>query len=421
MRTDLGWRLDPSIAYLNHGSFGACPEPVLVVQSAWRERMEREPIRFLDHELEGLLDDARHALGRFLNADPDGLAFVPNATAGLNAVLGSLRFEPGDELLTTDHEYNAAITTTRAAAERAGASVVVAAVPFPLQDASEVVDAIMAAVTPRTRLAVISHVTSPTGLVLPIGSIVERLEERGVDTLVDGAHAPGMVPLELDALRAAYYTGNAHKWLCAPKGTAFLWVRRDRRDSVHPQIVSHGANDPRTDRPRFRLEFDWTGTPDPTASLTIPGAIDWMSRQVDGGWPAIMASNRAMALAVRDRLGRALRIGAPAPDGMIGSMVALPLVGVATDVEAERLHLDLFEQDRIEVPVGGWPVRGARAQVTDAPRRVLLRFSAQRYVEEADVDRLLEALTRRGLTDAARDRLTIRGVTPCSAGPRPRH
>jgi len=395
MRTDLGWTLDPSITFLNHGSFGACPAAVLAVQREWRDRLEREPVTFLDRELEGHLDRARQVVAAFLGADPAGLVFVPNATTASNAVLGSLRFEPADELLTDDHEYNATLNTVRAAADRNGARAVVARLPFPLAGDDEVVAAFLAAVTPRTRLAVISHVTSPTGLILPIERIVRELDARGIDTLVDGAHAPGMVPLALDELGAAYYTGNGHKWLCGPKGAGFLWVRADRRERIHPSIVSHGANATRTDRPRFRLEFDWVGTADPTAALTLPAAIDWMAGLDRGGWPAVMAANRALALEARDRLAAALGGPPPAPDALIGSMAAVPIPGLHTDEEAARLHEELFDEDRIEVPVVPWPVPGARARPTDAPTSVFVRVSTQRYTESIDVERLVAALGRR--------------------------
>jgi isopenicillin-N epimerase len=395
MRTDLGWTLDPAVTYLNHGSFGACPAAVLAVQQEWRDRLEREPVTFLDRELEGHLDRARDALGAFLGADAAGLAFVPNATAASNAVLRSLRFEPGDELLTCDHEYNATLNTIRAAADRDGARMVIAALPFPTSGDDELVDAVLASVTPRTRLAVVSHVTSPTGLILPIERLVRELDARGIDTLVDGAHAPGMLPLALDALGAAYYTGNGHKWLCGPKGAAFLWVRADRRERIHPTIVSHGANATRTDRPRFRLEFDWVGTGDPTAALTLPAAIDWMARLEPGGWPAVMAANHALALEARDRLVAALGGPTPAPDALIGSMAAVPIHGWRTDADAAWLHEELFDEDRIEVPIVPFPVPGARPHPTDPPKSVLVRVSAQRYNDSGDIERLVDALGRR--------------------------
>ncbi len=389
MRHDLGWTLDPAVTFLTHGTFGACPEAVLAGQRLLRDRMEAEPVRFLDLDLPGLLDAARAAVGRFLQADPDGLAFVPNATTGVNTILQSLRFEPGDELLANDHEYNATINAMRSVAARDGAHVVIAPIPFPIHHAGEALEAILAAVTPRTRLVVVSQVTSPTALILPVDELVAALAERGIDTLVDGAHAPGMVPVDLDRLAAAYWTGNGHKWLCGPKGAAVLWVRSDRRARIHPIVVSHGANTPVTDRSRFRLEFDWTGTPDPTAYLALPAAIDWMAAR-PGGWPATMAANHELVLAGRDRLAAALGIEAPAPDSMLGAMAALPLDRVPDEAAARELGRRLLDEHRIQVPVGPWPVRAARTE--GAEPRILIRVSAQRYNEPADYDRLAEAL-----------------------------
>ncbi len=395
MRSDLGWRLDPAVTFLNHGSYGACPVPVLAAQRALRDRMEAEPVRFLAGDLRGLLDAARLEVAAFLGADPDGLAFVPNATTGVNTILQSLRFEPGDELLTNDHEYNATINAMRAAARRDGAQVVVAQIPFPIADPGAALEGILAAVTARTRLVLASQVTSPTALVLPVAELVAELDRRGIDTLVDGAHAPGMVPLDLEALGAAYWTGNGHKWLCGPKGSAVLWVRADRRERIHPLVVSHGANDPLTDRSRFRAEFDWTGTADPTACLALPAAIDWMAASAPdgGGWPAIMAANHTLLLAGRDRIAEALGVAPSAPDSMLGSMAALPVPGLGDDAAAEDLERRLATEDGIQVPIGGWPARAAR--VGGDLQRILIRISAQRYNEPADYDRLAEALVKR--------------------------
>jgi isopenicillin-N epimerase len=393
MRHDLGWRLDASVTFLNHGSYGACPTPVLDTQRELRDRMEAEPVRFLSGDLPGLLDSARREVATFLGADPDGLTFVSNATTGVNTVLRSLSFQPGDELLTDDHEYNATINALRAVAARDGARVVIARIPFPIHGPGEAIDAILGAVTERTRIVLVSHVTSPTALVLPIAELVAELDRRGIDTLVDGAHAPGMVPVELDALGAAYWTGNGHKWLCGPKGSAVLWVRADRRERIHPLVVSHGANEPLTERTRFRAEFDWTGTSDPTAWLSLPSAIAWMAAADEGGWPEVMAANHVLALAGRDRIAAALGVPPPARDSMLGSMAALPVPGLGDDGEAEAVGRALEAEDRIQVPIGGWPVRAA--WTGDGPDQVLIRISAQRYNEIADYDRLAEALIRR--------------------------
>ncbi len=232
-------------------------------------------------------------------------------------------------------------------------------------------------------------------LVLPVAELVAELDRRGIDTLVDGAHAPGMVPLDLEALGAAYWTGNGHKWLCGPKGSAVLWVRADRRERIHPLVVSHGANDPLTDRSRFRAEFDWTGTADPTACLALPAAIDWMAASAPdgGGWPAIMAANHTLLLAGRDRIAEALGVAPSAPDSMLGSMAALPVPGLGDDAAAEDLERRLATEDGIQVPIGGWPARAAR--VGGDLQRILIRISAQRYNEPADYDRLAEALVKR--------------------------
>ena len=308
------WTLDPAITFLNHGSFGACPREVLDHQSELRARMEREPVHFFVHQLEPLWNAAREQAAAFVGARPEDLAFVRNATAGVNAVLRSLRFAPGDQLLCTDHGYNACRNVLAFVAERWGAEVVVAELPFPLSDPSEVTRAIADAVTDRTRLALIDHVTSPTGLVLPIAEITEALSERGVRTLVDGAHAPGMLALDVEATGATWYTANFHKWTCAPKGAAMLWARPDAQEGLHPAVISHGYNSGRP-RKRFLEEMDWTGTDDPTPALCVPKAIEVVGA-IGGGWDAIRERNRALVLHGRDILAEALDVAAPAPDAM---------------------------------------------------------------------------------------------------------
>ena len=289
--------------------------------------------------------------------------------------------------MATDHTYNACRNALDAASARAGAHIVVATLPFPVATPEQMLGAVLARVGPRTRLALVDHVTSPTGLVLPIERLVRELAARGVDALVDGAHAPGMVPLDLRALGAAYYTGNCHKWICAPKGSGFLYVRRDRQQGVRPLVISHGANSARLDRSRFRLEFDWVGTTDPTAYLTVPAAIRYMGSLLPGGWPALMAHNRMTALAARDRLCTALGVPPPAPDSMIGSLAALPVpegfTPAGRDGERDALHLALFDRYGLELPIFTWAALGCR----------ILRVSAQLYNSAADYERLAEALT----------------------------
>lgn len=415
MRTDLGWGLDPAVTFLNHGSYGACPEPVLASQRAWRDRLEAEPVRFMDRILPDALADARGRIAAFLGADPEGLAFVSNATSGVNTVLRSLRFEPGDELLTTDHEYNATLNALSVVAERDGARVVMARIPLPLTDPVQAFDAVMDAVTPRTRFALISHITSPTAVILPIAELVAALDAKGIDTLVDAAHAPGMVPVDLNVLGAAYWTGNGHKWLCGPKGSAMLWVRADRRDRIRPLVISHGANEPLEGRARFRLEFDWTGTGDPTPALALADAIDWIGALWPGGWPAVMASNHALALAGRDLVAEALGVEPIAPDAMTGAMAALALPGPTDDATARALQRALTDQDGIQVPIMPWPVRAARRPGAAAELR-LLRVSAQRYNELGDYGRLAAALPTRLAAEWPRSGRGVAGRRPC---PRP--
>jgi isopenicillin-N epimerase len=381
------WSLERGLVFLNHGSFGACPTEVLRHQAALRAEMEAEPVRFLSRELDDRLDVARAALAAFVGADPDDLAFVTNATSGVNAVLRSRLFAAGDELLTTDHAYGACRNTLDFVAERTGARVVIVTVPFPVASPDEVVAAVLAKVTTRTRLALLDHITSPTALILPIERLIAELGARGVEVLVDGAHAPGMVRLNLATLGATYYSGNCHKWLCAPKGSAFLWTRRDRQPEVRPLTISHGATAVRPGRSRFRLEFDWTGTSDPTAWLTVPKAIEYLGALVQGGWPALMARNHALALEGRRLLCAAAGAEPPCPDEMVGSLAAVRLPDGTAEVGWRRpdpLQARLFHDWRIEVPVMSWPA---------APRR-LVRISAQLYNHREHYERLAEALRK---------------------------
>ena len=382
------WLLDPAVVFLNHGSFGACPQRVLEFQSEWRERMERQPLQFLVRELEAHLDSAREALAQFVGADAANLVFVPNATTGVNTVLRSLEFKPGDELLVTNQEYNACRNVLDFVAERSGARVVVANIPFPFHNADDLIAPVLNCVTPRTRLALLDHVTSQTGIVQPIARLVSELNQRGVDTLVDGAHAPGMVPLNLNQLGAAYYTGNCHKWLCAPKGAALLHVRRDKQKSIRPLTISHGANSTRKDRTRFLLEFNWPGTWDPTAALSVPEAIRFVGSLLPGGWPEIMARNRALALAGRKILGAALPAGESCPAEFIGSLAAIPLPDAPVNALPQLpfneypLQDALRLQHRIEVPIISWP----------APPKRWLRISAQLYNSLPQYELLAQAL-----------------------------
>jgi isopenicillin-N epimerase len=384
------WLLDPKIIFLNHGSFGSCPRAVLKFQKKLRDRLEREPIQFLVRDLEALLDEARRELSAFVNAEPDNLVFVQNATSGVNTVLRSLKFSRGDELLVTDNEYNASRNALEFVAEKSGARAVVARVPFPIESENQIVEAVLDRVTSRTRLALLDHVTSQTGLVFPIERLVRELSARGVETLVDGAHAPGMVPLNLKQLGATYYTGNCHKWICAPKTAAFLYVKRERQKEIRPLVISHGANSPRKDRSRFLLEFSWMGTSDPTACLTVPEALRYIASLRPGGWPEVMQRNRALAIAARKLICDALEIEPPCPESLIGSMASIPIPDAVENSKsklpafADALQDELRRVYKIEVPIIPWPER---------PKR-LLRVSAQLYNSLPQYEKLAQAMRK---------------------------
>ncbi len=387
------WALDPAVVFLNHGSFGACPRTVLAAQADLRAEMEANPVAFLGRALEARLDAARARLATFVGADPDDLAFVPNATAGVASILRSLRFAPGDEIVTTDHEYNAALNMARFAAARDGSRLVVARIPLPTSGPDEVAERLLAVVGPRTRLVLVSHVTSPTALVLPVERLVETLEGRGIPVLVDGAHGPGMLPLDLAGLGASYYTGNLHKWVCAPKGAAFLHVRRDRQVAIRPLAISHGANDPRPGRSTFRKEFDWTGTADPTPFLAVPAAVDAVGGMLAGGWAAAMARNARLAVAARRVLAPAAGLPVLGPEAMLGSMAAIELLpdpGFADRDPSGRdpLQARLLAEAAVEVPLHPWP----RDPGPGERRRRLLRVSAHLHNDPGEYDHLADAL-----------------------------
>jgi isopenicillin-N epimerase len=392
--SDSPWDFEPGLTFLTHGTFGACPRPIVERRAELVRKLEANPIRFYTRDYEARFDAARSEIAAFLNADPEGTVIVPNATTGVASVLESLRLRPADELLTNDHEYNATLNALGAVADRAKARVVRVSIPLPIRHPEEVVEAHLAAVTPHTRLALISHVTSPSALVFPIETLVRELDRLGVDTLVDAAHAPGMVPLDVGALGAAYWTGNGHKWLCGPKSAGVLVVREDRRGGVLPLVTGHGRNDTRTDRPILWREFDWPGTADPTAFLALPDAIRLIGGLQPGGWPAHMAANHELAVASRRMLNERLGLEPIAPESMIGAMASIQLPEVLDEDGANAIVHSLAERQRIEVPIVVFPVRGARPPGAP-PSHNLLRISAQRYNEASDYERLADALVAR--------------------------
>ena len=382
------WTLDPNTVFLNHGSFGATPTVIMDEQRRIRSLMEEDPVRFFEREYLGLWDDARRALSEFMNADVEGMAFVSNATQGINTVLRSLRLQPGDEIIVPDHSYQACWNAVDFVTERSGAKTVVVEVPFRVKGPQEVLDIIMEAVTDRTVLALIDTVTSPTGMRMPFEELTTQLQSRGVDVLLDAAHGPGIVPLDLSALAPAYCTGNCHKWLCSPKGSAFLHIREDRKHLIRPLNISHGASFEGDAQEKFEFEFSWPGTQDPSAWMCIPKAIEYLGDLVEGGWPEIMRRNHALAIEGRGILCEALGTSPPFPDSMVSALASVEIttegeVGPMSP-EGDPFHNLLLDEYGIQVPVMPWRHHGVR----------YIRISAQLYNHEDEYRYLAEALGR---------------------------
>ncbi len=371
---------------LNHGAFGACPRAVLEHQRALRCQMEAQPVQFLARQMPALLDAARQRLADFVGADPQDLVFVPNATAGVNSVLRSLAFADDDEILVTMHGYNACNNVARFVAQQSHATLVIAEIPSPLDSPQQVVEAVMSRVSPRTRIALLDHISSPSATIFPIEELVSRLSRQGIETLIDGAHAPGMVPIDLRRLGPTYYTGNCHKWLCAPRAAGFLYVRRDRQEGIVPPVISHGYNRPRSDHSRFQDLYDWPGTCDPTPWLCVGAAIDFLEGILPGGLNALTRRNHQFAVAAQSVLAEELGARPLCPPEMLGSMAAVELGDdphpPAGFVDQHRLNQELFERFGIEVPVYFFP----------APPRIVLRVSAQAYNEPGHYQRLVKAV-----------------------------
>lgn len=382
------WKFKPGLVFLNHGSFGATPSCVLEVQRQFLLDLESDLIAFLapERDLEMKLDLVRQRVADLVGASPENLAFVRNATEGVNAVLRSFPWRTGDQIVFTNHGYNACNNAARFVAEQFGLEVVEAEIPFPIQDEHQIIDAIEAAFSSRTRLLLVDHVTSPTGLVFPIERIIELAKRRNIRVLVDGAHAPGMLPLALETLAPDYYTANHHKWLCGPKVSGFLYVAPQWQAEVRPTVISHAANRPRPNRSRFIAEFDWTGTFDPTPLLALPAAIEFLESLYPGGIVELMKANREKTLAARAMFLNAFSIDNPAPASMIGSLAAIPLS--ASMFNRQRLKLlksKLYDDFNIEIPV--FP-----SITPTQPNDFILRIAMQAYNDLDQIERLIDAV-----------------------------
>jgi isopenicillin-N epimerase len=362
------------VIFLNHGSFGACPRPVFDAYHRWQVAFEAEPVDFMKRARERLAE-ARRALAAFLGAPPDDLVFVTNATTGVNIVARSLHLGPEDEVLTTDHEYGGVDRVWRFVCEQTGATLVRAAVPLPAGSREAIVEAIWSRVTPRTRVLAFSHVAAPTAIILPVEELARRARAVGILTVIDGAHAPGQIPLDLDALGADFYAGNCHKWMCAPKGAGFLYARRPAQDLLRPLVVSWGWRPEKPGPSRFIDEHEWQGTRDIAAYLAVPAAIAFFASH---GWDGVRMACPRLVTEARAALNAATGQPALCPEGpaWYGQMASVFLPGCDAETTSNRLR----EEFGIEVPIWQWG------------DRQLLRVSVQGYNTPADVEALVGAV-----------------------------
>lgn len=383
------WMLDPDVLFLNHGSFGACPAAIQDRRFRLLEELESNPVDFFLRKYPELLFEQWRRIEEFCHAEPGSMVFVENATEGVNTILRSLHFEPGDQLLTTTQEYFSSRNALYSTALRSGAELVEAVVPFPVSDDDSVVNSVIDRVTERTKLVLLDHISSPTGMIFPIECIVSELTKRGIDTLIDGAHGPGMVPLNLAELGAAYYTGNCHKWLCTPKSVALLYVRPDRQRLIHPLATSRLPEDFHTDFSDYQVEFFWGGTTDPTPMLCVSASLDFMGGLLKGGWESLMNDNRQKVLRAGKMICSVLGVEPPCPDGMLGSMFPIPLPWLQPPTPPSPDWADPFQnwlwtEHRIEVLV---------TFILNEPRRIL-RISAQLYNGDDEYRYLAEVMAK---------------------------
>jgi isopenicillin-N epimerase len=367
--------LDPDIVFLNHGSFGACPRPVFERYQEWQRELERQPVEFLGRRLNGLLAEARAALGSYLGVAPDDLVYVANVSTALNIVARSLPLQAGDEILLTDHEYGAMQRTWTFVAEQRGARVIQQPLPKPIESPEAVVEAVWAGVTPRTRVLFLSHITSPTAVILPVEALIERARAAGIWTVIDGAHAPGQVDLNLQTLGADCYGGNLHKWLSGPKGAGFLYVRRELQSLIEPLVVSWGWRPSDAGASAFVDQLQRQPTDDPSAYLSVPAAIEF---QATHEWPRVRQECHELARLARQELAKLTGVPPLVADDprLFAQMASLPM----PPCDGVALKERLYAEHRVEIPVVGWG------------ETTCLRISVQGYNTRGDVDRLVSAV-----------------------------
>ncbi len=368
--------LDSAITYLNHGSFGATPRPVFEAYQTWQRRLEYQPTEFLNRRAPGLLAEARAPLGKYLNTAPDNLVFVTNATVGLNVVAHSLPLGAGDEVLSTDHEYGALDHTWQFLARQRGFKYIRQPISTPMISADDFITQLWRGVTEHTRVIFLSHITSPTALIFPVEAVCRRARAEGILTVIDGAHVPGQLPLDLDTLGADFYSGNLHKWLCAPKGAAFLYASPARQSLIQPLIVSWGWLPDATSPQPLTDYLEWTGTRDLSAFLSVPDAIRYHQEH---DWATVQAECHQLASLALQRVGQITGLPALSPDSpeWFGQMVSIPL---PQTIQPEAFHQALYDRFRIEAPLITWN------------GRYFVRVSFQVYNCAAEIDQLEAAV-----------------------------
>ncbi len=368
--------LDPSVTFLNHGSFGACPRPVFERYQAWQRELERQPVEFLGRRQRELLESARADLATYLHTATDNVVFQPNVTTALNVVARSLPLEPGDEILATDHEYGALERTWSFVTEHRQAVLKVQKLPKPFTDSEEIVASVWSGVTPKTKVLFISHITSPTAVRLPIEPLIARAQEAGIWTVVDGAHAPGQIELDLPALGVDFYGGNCHKWLSSAKGAGFLYVRPELQDLIEPLVISWGWHPRDPWWTPFTDAIQRQATMDISAYLSVPAAIEF---QRERDWPRVRQECHELVRLARAGIQELTGVEPLVPDDRrsFAQMAVLPL---PAGTDAEQLKSRLYDEYRIEIPATRWG---------ETP---CLRVSVQGYNTRADIDRLLAAV-----------------------------
>jgi len=363
--------LDPTVTFLNHGSFGACPIPVFETYQNWQRELERQPVEFLGRRVDSLLAESRAKLGTFLNADPENLIYVPNATIGLNTVARSLDLQAGDEILTTNHEYGALDYTWTFMCNKTGARYIHHEISLPVTSHAEFIESFWSGVTPRTKVIFMSHITSPTALIFPVQEICRRARAAGILTVIDGAHAPGQIPLDMQAIGADFYSGNLHKWLCAPKGSAFLYVRRELQHLVEPLVISWGW----TEGASFVKQNEWQGTRDVSSFLSVPAAIEFQQAHQ---WDQVRAECHLLAREARAQIAELTGEEPVTPDGneWFEQMVFCPV----SPCDIVTVKQRLYDEYRIEIPQVVWG------------DKIGVRASFQGYNSAEDLSRLLTGL-----------------------------